>query len=53
MSDVIKELTFQKDIIDQLLSNGWLHGKPENYNRKLGLYEEDLIGFIQETQEAE
>ncbi len=50
MSDVAKESVFQQDIIDQLVSNGWLLGKPENYNRKLALYEEDLLGFIKETQ---
>ena len=28
------ELTFQTDMIRQLLDNGWLLGKPENYNRE-------------------
>lgn len=53
MNDVAKELVFQQDIIDQLVSNGWLLGSPENYNRKLALYEEDLLGFIKETQSAQ
>jgi len=47
------ELTFQNDIIQQLLNNGWLLGKPENYNRELALYEEDLLGFVQETQDEQ
>ncbi|MDA3810829.1 MAG: hypothetical protein PF518_10955 [Spirochaetaceae bacterium] len=43
MSDKAKETVFQQDMIDQLVSNGWLLGKPENYNRKLAaLYEESL-----------
>ncbi|MCD6397739.1 MAG: type I restriction endonuclease subunit R [Spirochaetaceae bacterium] len=53
MRDVARELVFQQDIIDQLVSNGWLLGKPENYNRKLALYEEDLLGFVKETQEKQ
>jgi len=47
------ELTFQNDMIRQLVSNGWLLGKPEGYNRELALYEEDLIGFVKETQDEQ
>ncbi|MFT7388612.1 MAG: type I restriction enzyme R subunit [Candidatus Endobugula sp.] len=47
------ELTFQNDIIRQLLANGWLLGKPENYNRELALYPEDLLGFVQDTQDEQ
>lgn len=35
---------------NQLVANGWLLGKPENYNRKLALYEEDVLAFAKETQ---
>ena len=51
--DKAKELTFQNDVIQQFVANGWLLGKPENYNRKLALYEEDLLGFVKETQDAQ
>lgn len=44
------ELTFQNDVIRQLAANGWLVGKPENYNRELALYSEDLLGFVKESQ---
>ncbi|MDQ6962397.1 MAG: DEAD/DEAH box helicase family protein [Mariprofundaceae bacterium] len=44
------ELTFQNNMIRELLANGWLLGQPENYNRELALYEEDLFGFVKETQ---
>lgn len=44
------EQTFQNDMIQQMLANGWLLGKPEGYNRELALYEEDLLGFVQDTQ---
>ncbi len=45
------ELTFQNDMIRQLLANGWLLGKPEGYNRALALYEEDVLGFVKDTQD--
>jgi type I restriction enzyme R subunit len=51
--DKANELTFQNDVIKQLLANGWLLGKPENYNRELALYPEDLLGFVKETQDTE
>ena len=47
------EFTFQNDMIRQLVSNGWLLGKPESYNRELALYEEDLLGFVKETQDGQ
>lgn len=40
-----KELAFQNDMIQQLLANGWLLGKPEGYNRELALYAEDVVGL--------
>ena len=47
------ELTFQNDMIEQLLANGWLLGKPEGYNRELALYEEDVLGFVKDTQDEQ
>jgi len=47
------EFTFQNDMIRQLVANGWLLGKPENYNRELALYSEDLLGFVKETQDTQ
>lgn len=52
-SDQANEHTFQNYIIDKLISNGWLLGKPEKYNRKLALYEEDLLEFVKETQDSQ
>jgi type I restriction enzyme R subunit len=37
MSDKSNENAFQNDIIDQLIANGWMLGKPEGYNRELAL----------------
>jgi len=53
MDSKANESIFQNDMINQLVANGWLLGKPENYNRKLALYEEDVLGFIKDTQEAQ
>ena len=47
------EFTFQNDMIRQLVANGWLLGKPEGYNRELALYEEDVLGFVKETQDEQ
>lgn len=47
------ELTFQNDMINQLVANGWLLGKPEGYNRELALYEEDVLGFVKDTQDEQ
>ncbi|WP_297292149.1 hypothetical protein, partial [Oceanicoccus sp.] len=53
MYDKSKESTFQNDMINQFVANDWLLGKPENYNRDLALYEEDLLGFVKETQDSQ
>lgn len=53
MADKATEFTFQNEMIQQLLANGWLLGKPENYNRELALYSEDLLGFVKETQDEQ
>ncbi|MGB1259762.1 MAG: type I restriction endonuclease subunit R [Akkermansiaceae bacterium] len=50
MSDKSNENTFQSEIIEQMLANGWQLGQPAGYNRELALYEEDVTGFIQDTQ---
>ncbi|WP_029133208.1 hypothetical protein [Sedimenticola selenatireducens] len=52
MAGKASELTFQNNIIQQLLANGWLLGQPENYNRELALYGEGLLGVVKETQDA-
>jgi type I restriction enzyme R subunit len=53
MSSKANELTFQNDMIRQLVANGWLLGKPENYNRELALYSEDVLGFVKDTQDEQ
>ncbi len=48
--DKAKESTFQNDIINEMLAQGWLLGSPKNYNRERALYEEDVIAFVKNTQ---
>ena len=50
MSNNSNEQIFQNDIISQMVANGWLIGSPAGYNRELALYEEDVLGFVKETQ---
>ena len=50
MSDQTNERTFQDEIIEHLLGNGWVLGSSAKYNRELAIYEEDLLDFVQETQ---
>ena len=47
------EFTFQNDMIEQFVANGWLLGTPEKNNRELALYAEDLLGFVKETQDSQ
>jgi len=53
MADQAAELAFQNDMIQHLLASGWLLGTPEHYDRQLALYPEDLLGFVQETQDEQ
>ncbi|MDX8000480.1 type I restriction endonuclease subunit R [Xenorhabdus sp. Reich] len=53
MKDVTQERTFQADIISQMVSNGWVQGKPEGYSRESALYEQDVLIFVQQTQPKE
>ena len=40
-------------VIRQLVAGGWLLGKPDGYSRELALYEEDVLGFVKETQDKQ
>ena len=47
------EQTFQNDMIGQMIANGWQLGTPSGYNRELALYEEDVLGFVKDTQDEQ
>jgi len=54
MTAVHKEGTFEGEIVGYLTTGGgWLPGSPKNYDRKLALYSEDVIGWIKDTQPTE
>ena len=44
------EQVFQQDIIDHLVSKGWMLGESAKYDQKHALYAEDLVGYLSETQ---
>jgi type I restriction enzyme R subunit len=50
ISDKSSEFQFQKNVINDLLDNGWLLGQPDHYDRKRALYLDDLVAFVKETQ---
>lgn len=47
------EYVFQNDLIQQMLDNGWQLGSPNQYDRELALYAEDVLGFIKDTQDEQ
>ena len=52
-SDATLETIFQQDIIAQMQSHGWLVGSGAGYNREKALYEQDVLDFVQKTQDKE
>ena len=45
-----KESAFQQDIVDQMVAGGWKIGEPAKYDRKLALYTQDCLQYVQTTQ---
>ena len=52
-TDSTQERIFQDDIIRQMVANGWVEGKSQDYNRESALYEQDVLAFVQQTQPKE
>lgn len=48
-----REIVFQNEMIEQMVTSGWQLGTPAGYNRELAMYPEDMLGFIKDTQDAE
>jgi len=53
MASQTQERIFQDEVIQQFVANGWKLGQVKNYNRELALYTEDLLAFVQETQDTQ
>ncbi|WP_180066719.1 type I restriction endonuclease subunit R [Acinetobacter sp. YH12129] len=51
--DATLETEFQQDIIRQMQSHGWQLGSGTGYNREKALYTQDLLDFVQNTQDKE
>ena len=51
--DPSNENTFQNDLIQQMLKQGWCLGDPQGYNRETALYEQDVLDFVKLTQSDE
>ncbi len=51
--DATLETEFQQDIIAQMQSHGWQLGSGTGYNRERALYTQDLLDFVQKTQDKE
>ncbi|MBF7693271.1 type I restriction endonuclease subunit R [Acinetobacter pollinis] len=52
-ADATLESIFQQDIITQMQSHGWHAGSAQNYNREKALYPQDVLDFVQKTQQPE
>jgi type I restriction enzyme R subunit len=50
MAQAHHEINFETYITHQLVKNGWLEGKAENYDKQRALYPEDVLSWIKETQ---
>jgi type I restriction enzyme, R subunit len=53
MIDKTNEKSFQNDILQSLLSEGWKLGSPDIYDRERALIPEDLLGFVKDTHNEE
>ncbi|MCJ8273956.1 MAG: DEAD/DEAH box helicase family protein, partial [Psychrosphaera sp.] len=52
-TDPTQEKTFQDDIIKQMQATGWQLGDAKGYNRETALYEQDVIGYVKDTQKPQ
>ncbi|MEJ5063336.1 DEAD/DEAH box helicase family protein [Erwinia sp. MYb375] len=52
-TDTTQELIFQNEMIAQMVSNGWIVGKSDGYDRERALYTQDALHFVQTTQPQE
>ena len=53
MAEVLKEKTYEVELVRELRSRGWLEGKDEKYDRDMALYPEDVFGWIEDSQPKE
>ena len=47
---ITQEISFEGNIEAHLLGHGWRHVTPEAYDKKLGLFPDEVIGYVRDTQ---
>lgn len=52
-TDKTHERPFQNEIIADMVTNGWVEGRSEHYDRERALYTQDALNFVQSTQPEE
>ena len=45
-----KENRFETEIVEYMTKNGWVEGSSKGYDVTLGLYKEDILSYIKQTQ---
>ena len=50
MAEKHKEKTFEEEVVAELCARGWTEGKASGYDRRLGLFSDDVIEWIKQTQ---
>lgn len=50
MTALHTEVNLEAEMVRELCARGWIEGKPEDYDRNLALYREDVIGWLADTQ---
>ncbi|MGC2632654.1 MAG: type I restriction endonuclease [Candidatus Cybelea sp.] len=53
MSDILKEKTYEAELVRELCARGWIEGKDREYDRELALYPEDVIAWLEDSQPNE
>ena len=53
MTDTTYESVFQADIVSQMQTQGWRLGHASGYTAETALYEQDVLDFVQTTQQQE
>lgn len=47
---ITQEISFEENIEAHLLGHGWRHVTPDAYDKKLGLFPDEVIGYVRDTQ---
>lgn len=48
MAELHREIVFETEVVEHLISHGWLEGDWQNYDREHAIYPEDLVWWLKE-----